>query len=215
MRTLRVGAAVLCTGIIAAACTSSSGTTTTGTVPRGTSTSASTTTTTTGPNFNKVVPTTTPTAPPASGLPACATVIVTPGKSQAVAGTIYGMVTLAAPDATPCTITGYPGLIRIDAAGSTVPITIVDGLTIGIRGLFERLPAPVTLSPTQKAEFAYQYSDVPTGTETTCALSTALVVLLPGSAAAAAPVALDMSPCSGAMVYVSPIIVSGSVGTAY
>jgi hypothetical protein len=207
MRSSRILAGVLCISFTAAACSSSAGTTTTHTQATGT--------TTTRPNLSKVLPPTTTTIPVPTGLSACTTVTATAGKAQASAGTVYGTVLLADDGSSSCTILGYPGLVRSATDGSTVPLNIINGLTIGIQGLFDRPPAVVTVTPTQKAEFTYQYSTVPTGSETNCLDSTRLSVELPGSSTPSTPFHLALAPCNGATVYVSAIYAPGSVGKPF
>jgi hypothetical protein len=205
MRSPRILAVVLCTSFAAAACGSSAGTTAT----------AGTSTSTTRPNLSKVLPSTTTTAPPVTGLSACTTATVTAGKAHATAGTVYGSMVLADTGSSACTIMGYPVLVRLAADGSTVPLNLINGLTIGIRGLFDRPPALVTVTPTQHAEFTYQYSVVPTGSETSCTGSTSLSVVLPGSSTPSAPIGFALAPCNGSTVYVSAVYAPGSVGKPY
>jgi hypothetical protein len=180
-------------GLLAAACSNnpSPGPTTTTTVHRTTTTTA-------------VAPTTASTTT-TTGIAACAQVSATPGQAQGAAGTIVGTVTLAEVGTGTCTINGYPSLTRFTSSGATVVTTLVHGLTVNLSGPASQPPALITLTPTQQAEFTYQFSDVVTGSETTCAVSSSLSVTTPGATSASAPVTVSMSACNNGTVNVSPV----------
>jgi Protein of unknown function (DUF4232) len=190
----RVLVTVLFGGVVAAACsnTPSPGPTTTTTVHR-------TTTTTTRP------PPTTSTTPTTAGSTACAQVSATPGQTQGAAGTIIGTVTLSEVGTGTCTIEGYPTLTRFNSSGNSVTTTVVRGLTVNLSGPPSQPPALITLTPTQQAEFTFQYSDVVTGSETSCAVSTTVSVTTPGATKASAPAPLSISACNNGTVEVSPV----------
>jgi Protein of unknown function (DUF4232) len=199
-RIVRVVAAMVCGGLVAAACSSGS--------PSTTSTTTSTTlhgsTTTTG-----VAPTTASTTT-TTGVASCAQVTVTPGQTQGAAGTIIGTVTVAAAGTGTCTIMGYPNLTRYSSSGAVVPTTVVQGLTTHIAGPPSQPPALVTVSSSQKAAFTFQYSDVVTGSETSCAISSTVSVTTPGATTASSPVPLSISACNNGTVDVSPIYAATS-----
>jgi Protein of unknown function (DUF4232) len=192
-------ATVLCGGLIAAACSSNKPHTST------TTTTLQHSTTTTG-----VVPTTASTTS-TTGIGPCAQVSATPGQTQGAAGTIIGTITLAEVGSSgPCTTEGYPNLTRYSASGATVPTTVVNGLTVNLSGPPSQPAALVTLSSSQKAEFTFQYSDVVTGSETSCAVSSTLSVFTPGATRASSPVPLSISACNNGTVHVSPIYAATS-----
>lgn len=193
-RILRVVATLACGGLIAAACSSgtpSSTTTTTTTGHR--------TTTTTGATPTTAGTTTT------TGIAPCTQVSATPGQTQGAAGTIIGTITLAAVGSASCTTEGYPNLTRYNASGAVVPTNVVQGLTTHLAGPPSQPPALVTLSSGQQAEFTFQYSDVVTGSETSCAISSTLSVTTPAATSPSPPVSLSMSACNNGTVEVSPI----------
>jgi hypothetical protein len=194
-RTLRVMAMMVGGGVIAAACSSNTPDTTT------TTTTVHRTTTTTGPPASTSSTTTT------TGIAACAQVSVTPGQTQGAAGTIIGTVTVAEVGSGTCTVDGYPDLTRY-AGGSIVTTTVVHGLTMDLSGPQGQPPSLVTLTSTQQAEFTYQYSDVVTGSETSCAVSSTVSVTTPGATSASAPVPLSISACNNGTVDVSPLYAS-------
>jgi len=194
---LRVAAALVCAGLIAAACSSSPGShTSTGT----TGGSHSTTTTQSTSVTSTTAGTTTTT-----GIAACAQVTATPGQSQGAAGTIVGTITLAPVGSATCTMEGYPALARFSSSGATVPITVVDGLTVNLSGPPTQPPSVVTLASGQQAEFTFEYSDVVTGNETSCTSSSTVTVTPPGASTASAQVPLTMAPCNNGTVEVSPV----------
>ena len=196
-RALRVAAALVCAGLIAAACSSSPGShTSTGT----TGGSHSTTTTQSTSVTSTTAGTTTTT-----GIAACAQVTATPGQSQGAAGTIVGTITLAPVGSATCTMEGYPALARFSSSGATVPITVVDGLTVNLSGPPTQPPSVVTLASGQQAEFTFEYSDVVTGNETSCTSSSTVTVTPPGATTASAQVPLTMAPCNNGTVEVSPV----------
>jgi len=193
-RARRVLMTVLFGGLVGAACShnpSPGPTTTTTTVHRTTTTTA--------------VPPTTASTTTTTGLAACAQVSATPGQAQGAAGTIVGTVTLAEVGTGTCTMDGYPSLTRFNASGATVVTTLVHGLTLNLSGPQSQPPALITLTPTRQAEFTYQFSDVVTGSETACAVSSSLSVTTPGATTASAPVTLTMSACNNGTVNVSPV----------
>jgi hypothetical protein len=197
-RALRVLAAVLVAGVIAAACSSNNGSKTSS----GTTTPHNTTTTSTTTSVSTTTASTTTTT---TGIGACTQVTATPGQTQGAAGTIVGTITLAEVGSGTCTVNGYPTLTRFTASGASVPTTMVHGLTINVSGPPSQPPSLVTLTPSQQAEFTFQYSDVVTGSETSCATSTTLSVTTPGATSASAPVPLSMTPCNNGTVNVSAL----------
>jgi Protein of unknown function (DUF4232) len=193
--------AILCAGVVAAACSSSPGSHT----ATGTTSSHKNSSTTTSTTSTTVVTPTTASTTTTTGIEPCAQVTATPGQGQGAAGTIVGTITLAEVGTGTCTIDGYPTLARFGASGASVPVTVVDGLTVNLSGPPSEPASVVTLTPGQQAEFTFQYSDVPTGSETTCASSTTLSVTTPGATSASAPAPLIMAPCTNGTVNVSPV----------
>jgi hypothetical protein len=201
-RALCATAAFACAALLLAACSSSPGhhTATGTTAPHKSTTTTSTTT----------VPPTTAGTTTTTGIAACAKVTATPGQAQGAAGTIVGTVTLAEVGSGSCTMMGYPSLARFDSTGAPVATTVVDGLTVNLSGPPTAPPTLVTLTATAQAEFTFQYSDVTTGTETSCASSTTLSVTPPGATTASTPAPLTMAPCSNGTVEVSPVYAAGA-----
>jgi hypothetical protein len=203
-RALRVTAALVCAGLIAAACSSGPGShTTTGTTAHSHKTTTTTSTT------SSVTPTTASTTTTA-GVTACPLVTATVGQTQGAAGTVVGTITITPVGVATCTMEGYPVLARFGSSGASVPITMVNGLTVNLSGPPTQPPSVVTLTSGQQAEFTFQYNDVVTGNETSCASSSTISVTPPGASAASAPVPLTMAPCNNATVEVSPVYAASS-----
>lgn len=199
-RALRVAATLVGVGLVAAACSSSPGSpTSTGT------TGGSHRTTTTTQSTSVTSTTTAASTTTTTGVAACTQVTATPGQSQGAAGTIVGTITLAPVGSATCTMEGYPALARFGSSGATVPTTVVKGLTVNLSGPPTQPPSVVTLTSGQRAEFTFEYSDVPTGNETQCASSSAVTVTPPGATTASAQVPLTMAPCNNGTVEVSPV----------
>jgi hypothetical protein len=149
-------------------------------------------------------------APSVDANGACTSVSAVVGQTQGAAGTITGTVTLTPlADGRTCTMDGYPTMALRDTAGAAVPVTIVDGLTVSVSGSANAPPARVTLAPGTRAQFAYQYSDVPSGSETTCPRSSTATVTPPGTGTASAPIGLSIAPCGNGTIRVSPVYPTG------
>ena len=195
-RANRVLLALAASGVGAAACSSSPPPKSPGS--SGHSGHGSTTTGSSAPAGSSSTSTTAP------ALAACTTITAADGSAQGAAGTIVGTIIVTDAGTTTCTIDGYPQLSRFSSSGAPVPVQVVEGITVSLPGPPTEPAATVTLGPGEQAEFAYQYSDVPSGTETTCASSATLSVRTPGSNLSS-PFALAMSPCDGGTVHVSPV----------
>jgi hypothetical protein len=200
---LMAAAGVLVIAVLAAACSSgpSSPTTTT-------STRQPATTTTGGPGATTSRPATTTTT--GAGTAACASTQLSGALTggNGAAGTIETTVVLRNTSASPCQLSGYPALQMVDGSGSAVPTMTVDG---GHYGFTSQAPAPVTLAAGQAGSFNIGYSDVPTGTETSCPTSAALQIT-PPAAHDRVTVSASLAPCGGGTLVVSPILPGASGG---
>jgi hypothetical protein len=169
--------------------TSTTGVTTTSTAPASTTTSASTTTT-------------------AAASSACNHLNPATGQSQGAAGTITGTITLTNTGPA-CVMNGYPSIGLYSTGGAALPTTVVDGLSVNVGGSANAPPSTVMLAGGSLATFTYQYSDVPSGSETSCPTSATAVVRAPGATTATARFALTIAPCSSGTVRVSPVYAAG------
>jgi hypothetical protein len=195
-------AGVLGLGLLAAACSSTPSKSATSTST--TAHQRTTTTTTTLPATSTTTSTTSTTA--------CSTVSAAGGATQGAAGTIIGTITLSVATSESCTIMGYPTMALFASGGTALPVTMMDGLTINDPGPATQPATLVTLSPTQKAEFTYQYSDVTTGNETSCAGSATASVTTPGAKAASTPIPFTAAPCANGTIHVSPVYAATAGG---
>jgi len=198
-------AGVLVIAVLAAACSSgpSSATTTTSTrQPATTITGGPRTSTTTG----RPAATTTTGAGTAACVSAQLSGALTGGNGAA--GTIESTVVLRNTSASPCQLSGYPVLQMVDGSGSALPTMTVDG---GHYSFTSQAPAPVTLATGQAGSFNIGYSDVPTGTETSCPTSAALQITPPGGHDHVT-VSASLAPCAGGTLAVSPVLPGATGG---
>ncbi len=160
-----------------------------------TSTPSSTTTTTTAP----------PTTTTSVGTTACNQVTATAGQSQGAAGTITGVVTVTNAGSVPCTADGYPKIALFSGSGAPLTVTVVNGLSVTLSPPANAGPSAVTVAPSSTAQFAYQFSDVPVGAETSCPTSEMATVTMPLGTAASPTFALAIDPCNNGTIRVSPV----------
>jgi hypothetical protein len=199
--TLRRWALALVAGaaVVLAACSSSPSTpkhsTTTTRASTSTSTTSSSTTTTSG----------SVTSTSAAGTTACTRITASPGQGQGAAGTITGFVTVTNTGTTPCTVNGYPTMALFSGSGAPLSVTIVNGLSVSISTPANAPPSSFSVAPSATAQFAYQFSDVPVGAETSCPTSESASVTMPGSSTASPSFQLAIGPCGNGTIRVSPV----------
>jgi Protein of unknown function (DUF4232) len=178
-------------GLAIAACTSSASTTST------------TTSSTTSPA------TSTSTGAVTTCLPA--QLKITPQTGNGAAGTIQQTILLQNTSATACTLGGYPGMQMLAANGSSLPTNVVrGGATFGVNNVPANAPPSTQrLNPQDVAAFILSYSDVPAGTETSCPMSSQVEITPPNDTGFAV-VNLQIAPCSGGTIHVSPVYIYAS-----
>ena len=188
-------ALLACAGGVLASCSSNSTpqTTTTTTHHRSTTTSSSTTTTSSS--------TTTSTT---AGSSACNHITATPGQSSGAAGTITGTITVTNTGGTACTVDGYPKM-ALFSGGTPLTVTMVNGLTVSVTPQSGAQPIAFPLAPSASAQFAYQYSDVPVGNETSCPSSQQASVTMPAATTASPMFAFTAAPCNHGTIRVSAV----------
>lgn len=201
MRSARWGLVLVAiSAVVLAACSSSPSkpknvTTTTRAATSTTSVPTTTTTTT-------AASTTTSTASTTS---ACTHITASPGQGQGAAGTITGLVTVTNAGTAACTVNGYPTVALFSGSGAPLPVTMVNGLTVTLSSAANAAPSSFSLAPSATAQFAYQYSDVPVGSETSCPTSESASVSMPGSSTASPTFQLAIGPCGSGTIKVSPV----------
>ncbi len=190
---------VACAGLLLAACGngSSPATSSTTTTHRAVTTTSSTTTTSTT--------TTTTTTTTSAGSAACNHVTASAGQAQGAAGTITGVVTVTNAGTSACTAHGYPVVALFSGSGAPLTVTMVNGLSVSLSPPANAAPATVSVPPSSSAQFAYQISDVPTGSETSCPASEMARVTMPGATTPSGDFALAVAPCNNGTVRVSPV----------
>jgi hypothetical protein len=197
----RLALAVLACATVALAACSSSRTpeaATTQTTHKAASTSipsSTTTSTTASPTTSTTTGTTT----------SCNQVTGTVGQSEGAAGTITGVVTVTNAGSASCTADGYPKIALFSGSGAPLPVTVVNGLSVTLSPAANAGPSTVMVPPSSTAQFAYQFSDVPVGAETSCPTSESATVTMPLGTAPSPTFALAIDPCNGGTIRVSPV----------
>ena len=198
-RPLQILAVLACAGLAMAACGKSNAPSAKTTTTTQQQQSGTTTTTTLAPT------TTTSTAATTAGTDTCGAITATVGQTQGAAGTVTGTINLVDTGGTVCTMDSYPSLAMFGSGGAPLPTVVVDGLTVNISSAANGPPASITVSPDQGADFTYQYSDVPSGSETSCPSSVTVSFRPPGTATSTAAIPLVFDACDGGTVRVSPV----------
>jgi hypothetical protein len=189
------GAAVVLAACSSTPSTPKRATTTTRATTSTTSTTMSTSTTT--------APSTTTTAAAAST--ACNQTKATPGQGQGAAGTITGSIVVTNAGTSPCTVDGYPTVALFSGSGAPLTVTMVNGLSVTVSTMANAPPSSFSVAPSSTAQFAYQYSDVPVGSETSCPTSESASVTMPGATTASPSFQLAIGPCGNGTIKVSPV----------
>lgn len=129
-------------------------------------------------------------------------------NGQGAAGTIYASASFQYNGTKTCTIKGTAQIVLYDANGQALPTNVVDATSTSANFSAPAANKPaslLTLQPGDTTSMSFWYSDVPTGTETTCPSATSMKVGLPKglvSIVVTPPYALQ--PCDGGQLTVSP-----------
>ncbi len=108
--------------------------------------------------------------------------------------------------ASPCHLSGYPGLKMLNSRGGALPTTVARGGSF----LFPAVtPHLVGIAPGQKASFDLEYGDNPTGNppppyQKACPMAAALEIIPPADFTAVRATA-KLAPCNGDLI-VSPVV---------
>jgi hypothetical protein len=100
-----------------------------------------------------------------------------------------------------CTLSGYPGVQLLGSGGADIATNTVEG---GGESFTNFAPSTVAVAGGATAFFNMGYSDVTTGTETSCPTATALQVTAPGTSSPL-HVSGQFEVCNGGTVNVSPV----------
>ena len=94
-------------------------------------------------------------------------------------------------------------------SGAPITITMVNGLSVDVSTAANAAPSTVTLAPSGTAQFAYQFSDVPVGNETSCPTSESGHGHDAGlDGRRLRPSRCQLDPCGNGTIRVSPIYAS-------
>ena len=191
--------------VVLGGCSSSPATSPSTSVSTTTTKPATTVATTTTKSATGLATTTTTKATTLSTTCQPANLVFNTQTGNGAAGTISLVVRMQNTSTKACTLNGYPGMQLLSAQGSPIPTNVVRGGVAGTpSGPAAKPAALVTLAPSGYAAFTLSYEDVPTGTETTCP-SSAKAQVTPPNDTAYAVVTLQIQPCSGGTVHVSPV----------
>lgn len=173
-----------------------------------TPTTNATTTTTSVPSHSS---TTVDTAVTTTTVPACngGNYTLRVLGTEGAAGTNEVTFALTNIATTACPLYGYPGIQLIGAGGSQLSTTTLRG---GGLSFLSFAPASVSVAPGATAYFNMSYSDVVSGTETSCPTTTAVKVIAPNSTIQLS-VAGQFTVCNSGTVNVSPVFGAGSADT--
>ena len=191
-------ALLACAGGVLAACSSAPST------PKHVTTTTHTAAPTTSSTSTSTTASTTTTTTSAAST-ACTHITASAGQGQGAAGTITGVITVTNTGPSTCTANGYPKIALFSGSGAPLNVTMVNGLSITLSPPANGAPSPVAVAPSSTAQFAYQYSDVPTGSETSCPTSETAGVTLPGATTSSSLFRLSIAPCSSGTIRVSPV----------
>lgn len=183
--------------VVLAACSSTPST------PKHTTTSTRATTSTT----SSTTPTTSSSSTTATtaASTACNHITASPGQGQGAAGTITGVITVTNVGTGPCTVDGYPTVALFSGSGAPLTVTMVNGLSVSLSTAANAPPSSFSVALASTAQFAYQFSDVPVGSETSCPTSESASVTMPGATTASATFQLAIGPCGNGTIKVSPV----------
>jgi len=191
-------------GLVLAACSSGSSTSTTVTTTTPTTTAPATTSTTAGHATTTTATTT------AAGTTQCTTTNLAASiyGSSGAAGTIETTVALKNTSASNCTLGGYPGLGMTGSNGASLTTTVVRK---GSYNFTAMAPTTVIISSGQSVYFNMGYSDVPTGSATSCPAAANLVIT-PPNAYTSVTIPAQLAPCGNGTIVVSPVFTAASPG---
>ncbi|MFI5042240.1 MAG: DUF4232 domain-containing protein, partial [Acidimicrobiales bacterium] len=128
----------------------------------------------------------------------------TAGPTNGAAGSIAQVFILRNTSGTTCTMYGYPGLLRLDAAKKPMTTTVTRGSSVVVR---DPGPSLVTLPAGASASFGSGWSHVPTPSDPAsgCAASTYLEITPPDETAyLLVPAAVDA--CNHGTIAVSAVV---------
>ncbi len=136
---------------------------------------------------------------------ACNRITASAGAPRGRPGPSTGVITVTNTGTTTCTANGYPTVALLSGSGAPLTVTMVNGLSVDLSGPANAAPSLVSVAPSSTAQFAYQYSDVPVGSETSCPTSELATVTMPGATTASPSFALAIGPCGNGTIRVSPV----------
>ena len=173
--------------------------------PPSDSSAVTTTSSIPSPSTTLPPPTTSTTIPGCTG----ANYTVSELGSQGAAGTFEVTFGFRNTSSATCPLSGYPFIQLVAAGGTDLPTTTVRG---GTESFTDFVPTTVEVGPGATALFNMAYSDVTTGTETSCPTATGLQVIAPNTTTSLS-VSGSFDVCNNGTVTVSPVFGKNSPET--
>jgi hypothetical protein len=118
------------------------------------------------------------------------------------------VITVTNAGTSPCRVDGYPTMALFSGSGAPLTVTIMNGLSVTVSSAANASPSSFSVAPSSSAQFAYQFSDVPVGSETSCPTSETATVTMPGATTASPIFQLAIAPCGNGTIKVSPVYAS-------
>jgi hypothetical protein len=140
------------------------------------------------------------TARPAAALCGAGQLTGTVRQSSGAAGTAAVSIAIRNVSPATCTLRGFPRLKLRNAAGTLPTLVRHGGLVI-----LEQPVTTVTLAPGQRASLLVAWSNIPTGSQTSCPQATRLVIILRNGHGRFS-IAFTGAPCNGGLLRESPFL---------
>ncbi|HUY21070.1 MAG TPA: DUF4232 domain-containing protein [Acidimicrobiales bacterium] len=140
---------------------------------------------------------------------AASSLVTTVVGSQGAAGTFELTFGMRNSTTSSCPMNGFPGAQLLDSSGTQLVTRVVRAGNYQFTNIS---PTPVVLDPGATAYFNLAYSDVTTGTETSCPTA-AQIDVTPPNAVDHDVVRVQMMVCNGGTVTVSPVFAAGSAAS--
>jgi hypothetical protein len=129
--------------------------------------------------------------------------------TEGAAGTVEVTFRLTNSSPSPCVMWGYPGALMLASDGSPLTTVVKRG---GDLSFLEGSVETVQIAAGSSAYFNLGYSDVPSGSETSCPKSSSLEITPPNDTQQLV-VPISIEACQGGLLSVSPVFGSSSPST--
>lgn len=128
-------------------------------------------------------------------------------SSQGATGTFEATIVVTNTSVTTCSLDGYPDLQMLNTNGVPMTTTVIDGGASFSPPQANEAPRRYRLHSGGQATLDIQYSDIPTGTQSTCPQASSLNVY-PPSSTTPFNVVYQLDPCGQGTINTSPFFVA-------